>query len=192
MPVFWDEQRLVSVEDAAKYLGVDVALTSTKNGEAGMFSTIYKFQSELSVEFHRLSHVLDCQVDRSEVLYFHDAENGPGGGLGSLGIGGGGAGGLGGLSFMTASRLKIHPQQQVLEARVVAEEVELWPHSPREHLGSLRQGPSYLFRWSRPSYEALVAEGLTERLDRRHERVYLRSRRPAAVRILAALTVGDP
>ncbi len=63
-----------------------------------MFSTIQKFQSELSVEVHRLSHVLDCQVDRPEVLYFHDAENGPGGGLGGLG---GGAGGLGGrLSFM--------------------------------------------------------------------------------------------
>ncbi len=69
-----------------------------------MLSTIQKFQSELSVEVHRLSHVLDCQVDRSEVLYFHAAENGPGGGLGGLGLGGGGAGGLGrGPSFMTAS-----------------------------------------------------------------------------------------
>ena len=44
-----------------------------------------------------------------------------GGGLGGLGIGGGGAGGLGGLSFITASRFKVHPPQQVLEARVVAE-----------------------------------------------------------------------
>jgi hypothetical protein len=69
-----------------------------------MFSTIHKFHSELSVEVHRLSHILDYQVDRSAVLYFHDAENGPGGGLGGLGIGGGGAGGLGSLSFMTASK----------------------------------------------------------------------------------------
>jgi len=69
-----------------------------------MFSTIHKFQSEPSVEIHRLSHILDCQVDRSAVLYFHDAESGPGGGLGGLGIGGGGAGGFGGFSFMTASK----------------------------------------------------------------------------------------
>ncbi len=42
------------------------------------------------------------------------------GGLGGLGVGGGGAGGLGrGPSFITASRLKIHPSQQVVEARVV-------------------------------------------------------------------------
>ncbi len=54
------------------------------------------------VEVHRSGHVLDCQGDRTDVLYFHDAENGPGGGLGGLGVGGGGAGGLGrgGLSFM--------------------------------------------------------------------------------------------
>ena len=84
---------------------IDVALTGTKSCEAGMFSTIQKLQSELSVEIHRLSHVLDCQVDRSAVLYFHDAESGPGGGLGGLGIGGGGAGGLGrGPSFITASK----------------------------------------------------------------------------------------
>ncbi len=69
-----------------------------------MLSTIHKFQAELSEEVHRLSHVLDCQVDLTEVLYFHDAESGPGGGLGGLGIGGGGAGGFGGLSFMTASK----------------------------------------------------------------------------------------
>jgi len=40
-----------------------------------------------------------------------------GGGLGGLGVGGGGAGSLGGLSFMTASRLKVHPPQQVVEAK---------------------------------------------------------------------------
>jgi len=53
-----------------------------------------------------------------------------GGGLGGLGVGGGGAGGLGsgGLSFMTASRLKVHPPQQVLEARVVAEGVPRRPN----------------------------------------------------------------
>jgi len=43
-----------------------------------------------------------------------------GGGLGGLGRGGGLGGS--GLSFMTASRLKIHPPQQVLEARVVVEQ----------------------------------------------------------------------
>jgi len=63
-----------------------------------MFSTIEKFQFELSVEVHRLSHVLDCQGDCTDVLYFHDAESGPGGGLGGLGRGGGLGGS--GLSFM--------------------------------------------------------------------------------------------
>jgi len=48
-----------------------------------------------------LSHVLDCQGDRTDVLDFHDGENGPGGGLGGLGRGGGFGGS--GLSFMTAS-----------------------------------------------------------------------------------------
>ena len=49
-----------------------------------------------------------------------------GGGLGGLGVGGGGAGGLGsgGLSFMTASRLQIHPPHEIVEARVVADGVE--------------------------------------------------------------------
>jgi len=68
-----------------------------------MFSTIEKFQAELSVEVHRLSHVLDCQGDCTDVLYFHDAESGPGGGLGGLGRGGGFGGS--GLSFMTASKV---------------------------------------------------------------------------------------
>ncbi len=40
------------------------------------------------------------------MLYFHDAENGPGGGPGGLGLGGGGAGGLGGLSFMKPSKVQ--------------------------------------------------------------------------------------
>jgi len=68
-----------------------------------MFSTIQKFQSEIFVEIHRSTHVLDYQGDRTDVFYFHDAESGPGGGLGGLGMGGGGAG-LGGLSFMIRLR----------------------------------------------------------------------------------------
>ncbi len=47
-----------------------------------------------------------------------------GGRLGGLGVGGGLGGG--GLSFMTAqSRFKVHPPQQVVEARVVTDGVEL-------------------------------------------------------------------
>jgi len=49
-----------------------------------------------------------------------------GGGLGGLGVGGGGAGSLGGLSFMTASRRQVHPPQQVVEARVVAEKAGVY------------------------------------------------------------------